>query len=84
MGETHSVTNQPPPLADYDLFSTDPALVGAVEGEGAGWAATDLAAFGKVLGGAEVLALGDLANRNSPILHTFDRSMDHARAHRCC
>ena len=45
MGETHSVTNQPPPLADYDLFSTDPALIGAVKAEGAGWAADDLKAY---------------------------------------
>jgi putative acyl-CoA dehydrogenase len=73
MGETHSVTNQPPPLADYDLFSIDQALTGAVAAEGAGWAASDLADFGKRLGTAETLALGDLANRSSPILHTFDR-----------
>jgi len=73
MGETHSVTNQPPPLADYDLFSTDPALMAAVAAEGGGWAADDLKAFGLRLGAAETLALGDLANRNSPILHTFDR-----------
>jgi putative acyl-CoA dehydrogenase len=73
MGETHSVANQPPPLADYDLFSTDTALMSAVAAEGAGWAADDLKAFGGRLGAAETLALGDLANRNGPILHTFDR-----------
>src|ERR1700742_4247201 len=73
MGETHSVTNQPPPLADYDLFSTDPALTGAVQVEGADWAAADLKAFGARLGAADTLALGELANRNAPILHTFDR-----------
>jgi putative acyl-CoA dehydrogenase len=73
MAETHSVTNQPPPLADYDLFSTDPALSGAVAAEGAGWAAGNLASFGRRLGQAETIALGDLANRNSPILHMFDR-----------
>jgi putative acyl-CoA dehydrogenase len=73
MGETHSVTNQPPPLADYDPFSTDRALAGAVAAEGAGWAAGDLKAFGVQLGAADTLALGDLANRNPPILHTFDR-----------
>ncbi len=73
MSETHSVTNQPPPLADYDLFSTDPALMDAVAAEGAGWAGEDLKAFGARLGTAETLAQGDLANRNSPILHAFDR-----------
>jgi len=73
MGETHSVTNQAPPLADYDLFSTDPGLVGAVQAEGAGWAAGDLKTFGARLGTADAFALGDLANRNSPVLHIFDR-----------
>jgi putative acyl-CoA dehydrogenase len=73
MGETHSVTNQPPPLADYDMFSTDRALTGAVAAEGGDWAADELKAFGLRLGTAEILALGDLANRNSPVLHTFDR-----------
>ena len=73
MGETHSVTNQPPPLVDYDLFSTDRAMAGAVAVEGADWAAGGLAAFGRQLGTAESFALGDLANRNAPILHTFDR-----------
>ena len=52
MGETHSVTNQPPPLADYDLFSTDPALSGAVAAEGAIWAADSLTSFGRRLGQA--------------------------------
>jgi putative acyl-CoA dehydrogenase len=73
MSETHSVTNQPPPLADYDLFATDAALTGAVAAEGADWAAAGLAEFGQELGRADTLALGDLANRNSPILHAFDR-----------
>jgi putative acyl-CoA dehydrogenase len=73
MVETHSVTNQPPPLADYDLFSADSALKSAVAAEGADWAADSLEAFGRRLGTAEALALGDLANRNPPILHTFDR-----------
>jgi len=73
MSETHSVTNQPPPLADYDLFSTDSALTTAVAAEGGDWAAEGLTAFGRLLGTAENFALGDLANRNSPVLHVFDR-----------
>ena len=73
MGETHSVTNQPPPLVEYDLFSTDTALASAVTLEGAEWAADGLAVFGRQLGKAETIALGELANRNLPILHTFDR-----------
>ncbi len=72
-GDTHAVFNQPPPLADYDLFSTDAALTMAVAREGAGWAVPTLAEFGQRLGRAETFALGALANRNSPILHSFDR-----------
>jgi putative acyl-CoA dehydrogenase len=73
MGETHSVTNQPPLLCDYDLFTSDPALTGAVEVEGGGWATAGLQAFGTRLGKSDTLALGPLANRNPPILHAFDR-----------
>jgi putative acyl-CoA dehydrogenase len=69
----HGVANQPPPLADYDLFSSDAALADAVAIEGAGLASTGLSAFGARLGQAEMLAQGDLANRNPPILHAFDR-----------
>jgi putative acyl-CoA dehydrogenase len=72
-GETHSVTNQPPPLADYNLFSTDPALASAVSAQGGDWAVPDLIAFGQRLGLSETLTLGELANREQPILHSFDR-----------
>jgi putative acyl-CoA dehydrogenase len=72
-GQTHCVTNQPPPLGDYDLFGTDPALAGAVAAEGADWALPDLSIFGTRLGQAETLALGALANRNAPFLLMFDR-----------
>ena len=43
MTATHEVTNQPPPLVDYDVFSADRTLGEAVERYGAGWA-TDAAA----------------------------------------
>ena len=36
-GKTHDVTNQVPPLADYNLFASDAALVAALEREGAPW-----------------------------------------------
>ncbi len=67
------VANQPPPLVNYDLFSTDPVLPSAIASEGAGWAAENLSHFGGRLGQADILALGGLANRNAPILHGFDR-----------
>jgi putative acyl-CoA dehydrogenase len=70
---THEVTNQPPPLAGYNLYLTDRALVEAVAREGAGWAHGGLADLGARLGRAETLALGDLANRHPPELRLVDR-----------
>src|SRR5258706_7395717 len=71
--QTHDVFNQPPPLQDLDLFSTDRALQEGVEREGAGWARDALDRFGGVCGSAEMIALGALANRYPPVLHTHDR-----------
>jgi len=70
---THEVLNQPPPLAGYDLFTTDRALVVAVRREGAGWAEADLAALGTRLGSEEALEWGTQANRYPPVLQAFDR-----------
>ena len=69
---THDVTNQPPPLEGHDL-ADDPALVAAVEREGAGWCVDDLHRLGKLGGTAEAQGWADDANRNSPVLHTHDR-----------
>jgi putative acyl-CoA dehydrogenase len=70
---THEVSNQPPPLIDYDLFSSDRALVEAVRREGTEDAAPGLAAFGRRLGSAEVIEWGFQANRVTPVLQSFDR-----------
>lgn len=70
---THSVTNQPPPLENYNLFDTDQALVDGVAREGAAWAAEQIRAFGAQMGSAENLRHGELANRYPPVLKTFDR-----------
>jgi putative acyl-CoA dehydrogenase len=70
---THQVFNQPPPLADYDLFATDRPLVEALTREGAGWAAGRLGELGRTLGRAATIELGFQANRNPPILKAFDR-----------
>lgn len=69
----HEVFNQPPPLADYNLFSTDRALREAVAREGAGWACSSLEAFGRVLGTPEAIEWGTLANEYPPVLRTHDR-----------
>ncbi|RAR66643.1 putative acyl-CoA dehydrogenase [Paraburkholderia unamae] len=69
-GTTHEVTNQAPPLVDYNLFTTDAALGEALARAGADWHREALARHGEVLGKAETLALADLANRHEPELHT--------------
>jgi putative acyl-CoA dehydrogenase len=71
---THEVLNQSPPLEDVDLFSTDKALVEALEREGAGWAAGMATEFGKLMGSREVVQWGFDANRNPPVLRTHDRN----------
>lgn len=70
---THEVLNQPPALVDYDLFTSDGALVDAVRREAAGWAEEKLASFGQVLGRSETIEWGFQANRHQPLLQAFDR-----------
>lgn len=65
--------NQPPPLEDYNLFTTDRALMRAAEVNGAGWAKEKLAAYGAKLGSAEVIEQGRLAHKFPPQLKLFDR-----------
>ena len=69
----HDVVNQPPPLVDYNLFSTDRALREGIAREGAGWACEELHEFGRKSGTAEALEWGVAANQNPPVLHTHDR-----------
>ena len=68
--------NQPPPLADYDLYRADTALQEAVTRGGAPWAHEDLSRFGRLLGRGETIEWGALANSNPPILHGYDRYGD--------
>ncbi|MFI8966091.1 acyl-CoA dehydrogenase family protein [Streptomyces sp. NPDC053493] len=72
MPTTHEVTNQVPPLTDYDV-SADPALLEALRREGAGWAEADVRELGVRAGGREAQEWGRLAERHSPVLHTHDR-----------
>jgi putative acyl-CoA dehydrogenase len=73
MDTMFDVTNQPPPLEPYNLLQTDIVLREAVVREGAVWAEEELSALGKVLGDPETIRLGFEANRNVPVLRTFDR-----------
>ncbi|WP_323119548.1 isovaleryl-CoA dehydrogenase [Burkholderia alba] len=68
---THQVTNQVPPLSDYNAFETDAALVAAVERHGAGWHQTALARHGAALTTPDVLALAEAANRHTPELVAY-------------
>lgn len=81
---THTVLNQVPPLEDYSLFDTDPALREAVRREGAEAWAGDLNAHGAWLGRAQTLAAGAEANRCPPRLLSYDRGghrIDHIEFH---
>ncbi len=67
------VFNQPPPLEDYNLFAYDVPLQEALRREGGDWAEAKVSEFGALMGRAETLRLGELANRHPPILRTHDR-----------
>ncbi|HWE45117.1 MAG TPA: isovaleryl-CoA dehydrogenase [Caulobacteraceae bacterium] len=70
---TQQVLNQAPPLEGYNLFTSDRPLAEAVTRDGAAWAVENLTDYGATLGSPETLALGALANRETPRLHAFDR-----------
>jgi putative acyl-CoA dehydrogenase len=69
---TREVTNQPPPLAGYDVFEQDRPLAEALEREGGGWAAERAHAVGELAGG-EAIEWGFQANENPPRLRSHDR-----------
>jgi len=69
-GQTHEVTNQVPPLTDYNLFASDAALSAALDREGAAWHRDALLRHGAALTTPDTLALAELANRHPPELFT--------------
>jgi putative acyl-CoA dehydrogenase len=66
------VLNQVPPLAGHDVAS-DPALLAAVDREGAGWARDELHELGVLAGSAATQERARLANEHPPVLRTHDR-----------
>jgi putative acyl-CoA dehydrogenase len=70
---THSVTNQPLPLEDVNLYAADPMLKGVCAWSGAGGYGERLTAFGARAGAAETQEWARQANRTPPILQPFDR-----------
>lgn len=82
--QTHTVFNQPKPLANSNLFLSDTPLREAVARFQAGWDADLLASVGQQLGSAESLELGRLANANPPELLRYDacgQRIDEVRFH---
>jgi putative acyl-CoA dehydrogenase len=69
----HEVTNQPPPLINYNLFESDLPLRESLEREGAWWAHHMVHELGRLAGTEEAIAWGFQANSNPPQLHTHDR-----------
>ena len=70
---THEVFNMPPHLGDRDLWADDAALREGVRREGAAWAEDRIAAFGRLVGRAELTEKAEQANRHGPELKPFDR-----------
>ncbi|WP_194819679.1 acyl-CoA dehydrogenase family protein [Nocardia sp. XZ_19_385] len=69
---THAVTNQVPPLVDYDL-AEQPVLLEALGRAGAEHALDELHEIGRLAGSAAAQQLGDLAEAHPPVLKTHDR-----------
>ena len=72
MPDTHVVTNQVPPLENYNAASF-PALAEALIREGGEWGIDEVHEVGALGGSRQAQRWGDLADRNVPILHTHDR-----------
>ena len=68
----HEVTNQPPPLVNYDA-SDDPALLTAMTAFGAAAAIGRTREIGRLAGAEHAQEQGRLANENPPRLRTHDR-----------
>jgi putative acyl-CoA dehydrogenase len=66
-------SNHPDDLVDYDLFTSNAALVDAMQREGASASHAFLQQLGTRLGTRRMFELGDAANRNPPALKVFDR-----------
>ena len=79
-----SSSNQAPPLVDYNLFTTDRALIEGVEREAPHHDPSELIDIGALAGEPEIIQLGYDANENPPVLHTHDRygnRLDEVRFH---
>src|ERR1700761_6215631 len=71
MADTHVVTNQVPPLENYNPASS-PVLVEALIREGGDWGLDEVNEVGALSASREAQSWGELADRNRPVLHTHD------------
>ncbi|MCH9766601.1 MAG: acyl-CoA dehydrogenase family protein [Actinomycetia bacterium] len=72
MSDTHVVTNQVPPLENYNPAAS-PMLAEALVREGGEWGADAVMELGAIGGSPRAQRWGELADRNRPILRTHDR-----------
>jgi putative acyl-CoA dehydrogenase len=72
MPDTHIVTNQVPPLQNYNP-ATSPVLVEALIREGGQWGIEAVTELGALSGSPQAQRWGELADRNRPVLHTHDK-----------
>ena len=72
MSDTHVVTNQVPPLDNYNP-AVSPMLAEALIREGGEWGVDEVMELGAIGGSPRAQRWGELADRNRPILRTHDR-----------
>ena len=72
MPDTHIVTNQVPPLENYNP-ATSPVLVEALIREGGQWGLDEVTELGALSGSQQAQRWGELADRHRPILRTHDK-----------
>jgi putative acyl-CoA dehydrogenase len=70
---THAVENQPPLLANYNVFTSDRGLTEALAHHAPEASTDELVWLGELAGRSEIIALGFDANEHPPELHTHDR-----------
>ncbi|HET7072455.1 MAG TPA: acyl-CoA dehydrogenase family protein [Mycobacterium sp.] len=72
MSDTHAVTNQVPPLENYNP-ATSAVLVEALIREGGQWGLEEVNEVGALSASREAQRWGELADRHRPVLHTHDQ-----------
>jgi putative acyl-CoA dehydrogenase len=81
---THVVENQPPLLANYNVFASDRGLTDALTHHAPEATTDELIRLGELAGRSEIIALGFDANEHPPELQTHDRfgnRIDEVRFH---